>query len=205
MEEYLAAFKRKKMNNWLNEKEGSPKKNLTKSVHNFISKFLISVIFFLISIIFINRSDENLFLYKEYVLTESLPFTKIKKWYEDLFGEVLPKEDATQTVFKGKLIYKDITDYLDGEKLTLNSHTLINNLTSGIVVFIGEKEGYGNTLIIQGSDGADIWYGNITNVSVKLYDYLEKETVLGEVNGEELYLVIKKDNDFIKYEDYQNS
>ena len=82
-------------------------------------------------------------------------------------------------------------------------NTLINNLTSGIVVYSGEKEGYGNTVIVQSVDGADIWYGNITNVSVKLYDYVEKDKLIGEVNGDKLYLVIKKDNNFIKYEDYQ--
>ena len=50
----------------------------------------------------------------------------------------------------------------------------------------------------------DIWYGNLQNVSVSLYDYIEADTVIGEVTNEYLYLVIKKDNEFIKYEDYQN-
>ena len=148
-------------------------------------------------------SHKNLLLYKEYVLTESMPFTKIKGWYEDLFGEVLPNSDNNKMVMSGHLVYKSIDKYLDGEVLTLNNNTLINNLTSGIVVYSGEKEGYGNTVIVQSVDGADIWYGNITNVSVKLYDYVEKDKLIGEVNGDKLYLVIKKDNNFIKYEDYQ--
>ena len=71
-------------------------------------------------------------------------------------------------------------------------------------MFIGEKEGYGNTVIIQGIDGVDIWYANIENVGVKLYDYTLNGTVLGETIDDKLYLVIKKDNDFIKYEDYKN-
>ena len=37
----------------------------------------------------------------------------------------------------------------------------------------------GNTVIIQGVDGVDIWYGNLTNVSVKLYDYVEKDKLIG--------------------------
>lgn len=199
MDEYVAAFKRKKKVFSTNSNDNK------KGISNFISKALISIIFFLVSLIFTNISDDNLFLYKEYVLTESLPFTKIKTWYEDLFGEVIPGGDTpTKTVFNGKLIYKSIEDYYDGSKLVVSTNTLVNNITSGIVVFIGEKENYGNTVIIQGIDGKDIWYGNLTNVSVKLYDYLEKETVIGESNGEELYLVIKKDNEFIRYEDYQS-
>ena len=141
--------------------------------------------------------------YKEHVLTESIPFTKIKGWYEDLFGEVLPKNDNNQMVMNGHLVYKSIESYKDGEVLSLSSNTLINNLTSGVVVFVGEKDDYGETVIIQGVDGVDIWYGNLTNVSVKLYDYVEKNKLIGETKDDKLYLVIKKNNEFIKYEDYQ--
>ena len=142
-------------------------------------------------------------LYKEYVLTESLPFTKIKGWYEELFGEVLPKDDNNKMVIKGHLVYKNIENYKDGEVLTLTANTLINSFQSGIVVYCGEKDDYGNTVIIQGVDGVDIWYGNLTNVSVKLYDYVEKDKLIGETNSDLLYLVIKKDNNYLKYEDYQ--
>lgn len=198
MDEYLAKFKSKKKG--FNKEIKVNKKMINK----YITKVMLGIIFFLVSIIFTNFSDKNLLLYKEYVFTESLPFTKIKGWYEDLFGEVLPKNDNTKTVFNGKLVYKEITDYLDGEKLTVSSNSLVNSIGSGVVVYNGEKEGYGNTVIIQGIDGVDIWYGNLQNVSVSLYDYIEADTVIGEVTNEYLYLVIKKDNEFIKYEDYQN-
>ncbi len=84
------------------------------------------------------------------------------------------KNDNNQMVMNGHLVYKSIESYKDGEVLSLSSNTLINNLTSGVVVFVGEKDDYGETVIIQGVDGVDIWYGNLTNVSVKLYDYVEK-------------------------------
>ena len=198
MDEYLNNFKKKKSG------DVRPKSNNSKWSKSLVSKFLLAIIFFLLSVIFTNFSDKNLLLYKEYVLTESLPFTKIKGWYEDLFGEVLPKKETVQTVFEGKLVYKDISDYLEGEKLTVSDKSIIYNITSGMVVFIGEKEGYGNTVIVQGVDGVDIWYGNLENVSVKLYDYLDKQTVLGQTKDDSLYLVIKKDNVAIKYENYQN-
>ena len=200
MDEYLRMHKSKKKGFKTKSNEVSKNKILSK----YLTIFMLAIIFFLASIIFTNVSDKNLLLYKEYVLTESLPFTKIKGWYEDLFGEVLPKNDNTQTVFDGKLVYKEISDYLDGERLTISSKSLVNSLASGVVVFSGEKEGYGNTVIIQGIDGADIWYGNLENVSINLYDYIEANTVIGNVVDEYLYLVIKKDNEYIKYEDYQN-
>ena len=191
------------MDDYLNKFKSKKKENKKINIKPIISKFLLAIIFFLVSIIYTNYSDKNLLLYKEEVLTESLPFTKIKTWYEDLFGEVLPKTQNSQMVLNGKLVYKDITDYHDGQMLTLSSNTLINNITSGVVVFIGEKDYYGEVVIIQGIDGADIWYGNLTNTSVKLYDYVDKDTLLGEINGDKLYLVIKKNNEYIKYEDYK--
>lgn len=202
MEEYLRQFKRKKKNEFTSVEPSHTK--LKINLKPLLSKFLLAVIFFLSSIIFTNISDKNLMLYKEYVLTESMPFTKVKGWYEQVFGDVLPIKDNVKPVFDGKLVYKEIKDYLDGEELTLNKGTLVNSLSSGVVVYIGEKEGYGNTVIIQGVDGVDIWYGNITNVSNKLYDYVETNTLVGETISDSLYLVIKKDNEFIKYEDYKN-
>ncbi len=199
MDEYLKMHKMKKKD--FNKNNDVSKK---KIISKYVTKFMLAIIFFLVSVIFTNMSDKNLLLYKEYVLTESLPFTKIKGWYEELFGEVLPKSDNTQTVMSGKLVYKEIKDYQEGEVLTVSSKALVNSLASGVVVFSGEKDGYGNTVIIQGIDGADIWYGNLENVSVTLYDYIEEGTVIGSIKDEFLYLVIKKDNEFIKYEDYQS-
>lgn len=195
MDEYISDAKKRR-----NKKSFNVNK---KSIKSFISKFYFAIIFFLSSIIYTNINDKNLLLYKEYVLTESLPFTKIKGWYEELFGEVLPKDDNNKMVIKGHLVYKNIENYKDGEVLTLTTNTLINSLQSGIVVYCGEKDDYKNTVIIQGIDGVDIWYGNLTNVSVKLYDYVEKDKLIGETNSDLLYLVIKKDNNFLKYEDYQ--
>ncbi len=198
---YLADFK--------NKHRYGLKVKLKSNVHRakislFLTKFLISVIFFLGSLIYIKTNEKNVLLYKEYVFSESLPFTKIKQAYEKYFGEAIPATPKEATVFSGELVYKKIEDYLDGEKLTVNLNSLVKTLNGGIVVFNGEKEGYGNTVIIQGNDGVDIWYGNLANVNVKLYDYLEKDTTIGETKDDILYLVINKDNNYLKYEDYQS-
>lgn len=192
------------MNEYVKKHKNKKKDNKKDRLNKIITKFMLAIIFFLSSIIFMNTSNKNMLLYKEYVFTESLPFTKFKSWYEDLFGSVLPKSDNTKTVFNDSLIYKDISDYEDGEVLTVSNKTLVNSLASGVVVFSGTKDNYGNTVIIQGIDGADIWYGNLENISINLYDYIESGTVIGNTVDEYLYLVIKKDNEYIKYEDYQS-
>ena len=74
-------------------------------------------------------------------------------------------------------------------------------LESGIVVYIGEKKDYGNTVIIQQVDGVDAWYSNVdTNIS--LYDYVEKGTLLGNSKDNNLYLYFQKNGEFIDYKDY---
>ena len=168
------------------------------------SKFLLAVIFFLLSIIFINGSDEHKAFYKEEVFSKNIPFNKISLVYEKFFGSVLPGEDLQKVVQSEKLLYTKISPYEEGEVLSLKGSEVINSLASGVVVFAGDKEGYGKTVIIQGADGADIWYGNLTNVSAQHYDYVKKDTVIGETKDNKLYLVIKKNNEYIKYEDYKN-
>ncbi len=192
MDEYINNFKKKKCN------KTKPRLKL------FITKGLLAIIFLLCSVIYTNLSSDNKKLYKDYVLNESIHFTKIENMYEKLFGRVLPKDTGVIPVSNGKLIYKNITKYKDGEKLEISNKSIINTLMNGIVVYIGNKDDYNNTVIIQGVDGVDIWYGNLENISVKLYDYIEKDTVIGNIVDDKLYLVIKKDNEFITYEDYQS-
>ena len=70
-----------------------------------------------------------------------------------------------------------------------------------MVVFIGEKENYGSTIIIENLDGIDFWYSNISTTNLKLYDYVEKGNLVGEVSND-LYMVFSKDGKYLNYEEY---
>ncbi len=183
-------------------KKSKPKNN--KKIKKNVTLFLLSVIFLFSCLIYTKISDENKENFKNIFLTNSLSFTKINNIYEKYFGEVLPSVTNAEMVFSQDLNYKEITDYHEGEKLTLQSQTVISSLIGGIVVFIGEKDNYGNTVIVQGNDGYDIWYGNVTDINVNVYDYIEKGTTLGQSIDENVYILIKKGEETIKYEDYKN-
>ena len=90
----------------------------------------------------------------------------------------------------------------NGTKLTVGMNEVINVITSGIIVYIGEKDDLGNTIIIQGNDGVDIWYSNITDYEIKVYDYVEAGSILGTSNGDDILLTIELDGKFISYEEY---
>ena len=178
-----------------------------KYAKNLISRVLITVIFVLGSIIFTNVSDDNKALYQKYVLEDSLEFTKINELYQSIFGDVdiTKKDNPDSEVVFGDVTYTNIEPFKNGVKLTVDINEAISVIASGIVVFIGEKEDLGNTIIIQGNDGVDIWYSNITENDIKVYDYVEAGSILGSSNSENIYITINKDGEFINYEEYQAS
>ncbi len=169
----------------------------------FVTKLLISVIFTLTILILIKSSTSFKNTFYKKVYGTNISFVELKKLYNKYIGDsdILDNIINTDTVFSEKLTYKKEEKYLDGVKLSVESNYLVPISMSGIVVFIGEKENYGNTVIIQRIDGIDQWYGNINNVNVKLYDYVKKGTLLGEAD-QNLYLVFKKDGNTLNYEEY---
>ena len=204
-------LKREKYVDGSSNTTSSYKENLPfklKYAKNLISRVLITVIFVLGSIIFTNISEDNKALYQKYVLEDSLEFTKINELYQSVFVDVdIAKQDNntdSEVVF-GDVSYTNIEPFKNGVKLTVGMNEAISVITSGIVVFIGEKDDLGNTVIIQGNDGVDIWYSNITDTDISVYDYIEAGSILGSSNSEDIYLTINKDGEFINYEEYKAS
>lgn len=111
-------------------------------------------------------------------------------------------EKNTEQVFNETLSYETMENYLDGKLLTVTNNYMVPTLESGVIVYLGSKDSYDNTCIIQGTDGVDIWYGNINTDNLNLYDYVKKGTFIVPTNSTNLYLVFMKDNNFISYEDY---
>lgn len=185
-----------------NKSDLSPK---LKYLKGLITRSLIAIIFVLGSVIYTKTSNKNLENYKKYVLENSLEFTKINNLYQSVFGSIdfmNSKKNTSQPVFNS-IEYKNIEQYKNGMKLTVNMHDTINVITSGLVVFIGEKDDLGNTVIIQGNDGFDIWYSNITDTDIKIYDYVESGSIIGTTNNNYIYLTITKDGKYYSYEEYK--
>lgn len=183
------------------EKNKKDKKNFLVS---FFNKILVCFILVVTCLILMktNKNFKNFIETK--VFKDNLSFAYINNLYNQYFGAIFPsyKMDNTTTVFNEKLEYKTYNKYYDGYKLEVNNSYLIPIIESGIVVFVGNIENYGECIIIEGIDGVDIWYGNIKNKSVELYDYVKKGSYLGEVNGNTMYLVFEKNQEYLKFEDY---
>lgn len=151
-----------------------------------------------------NSNFRNIFY--NCIYKNNISFASINSWYKSMFGSPLPFSDffnynETIPVFNEKIEYKDINKYKDGVALNVGYQYLIPSLDSGIVIFVGEKEGYGKTVIVQQENGVDVWYSNINEINVKLYDYIKKGSLIGSVD-EILYLVFMKNGDIVSYEEY---
>lgn len=181
-------------------------KRFKKYLLSFFSKILISAIIFLVVLIVTKRDDSLKSKINEKVFKTNFSFATVNKWYKDTFGEILPFDNLVSekdvSVFNEKITYKANSLYKDGVKLTVTDKYLVPILQSGIVVFMGEKENYGQTIIIQQVDGIDVWYSNIDASNINLYDYVEKGTLLGEAKGDYIYLVFQKDGKFLDYKEY---
>ena len=173
-----------------------------------IFKFLITSVLVLAVLVVTKTNDKYKAIIKQNVYEENFSFAVVNDLYTKYLGPVLPFKDLkifkeeVKTTFDEKLSYSEANKYLDGVKLTVDDNYLVPIQESGMVVFQGEKEGYGNIVIIQQTNGIDLWYGNLDNINVQLYDYVEKGKLLGEVKKNELYLVYQKDVKYLDYKEY---
>ena len=174
-------------------------------LRSLINRTLITIILFLILAI-LSKSN---YIYKNKILTNlyetNFSFAKIKNIYTKYLGGVVPLDKIsikTNEVFNEELVYNNTSIFHDGVKLEVSDNYLVPILEEGMVVYIGKKERYGNVIIIEGVNDIEIWYGNVENTTVKLYDYVEKNTYLGQTKDNILYLVYSKDGVFLDYEEY---
>lgn len=182
-------------------KSSKSKNNLFK---NIVLRVLITIIVTLILLIGFKMNNNFKKTFYHYVYEENFPFSVVKNFLQEKFGTSLTfdKMVTDEEVFNEKLSYKDKSLYHDGVKLTVSSEYMIPSLESGIVVYIGEKENYKQVVIVQQMNGVDVWYGNIKQANVKLYDYVEKGSLIGQVDNKTLYLVFQKEGKFVDYQSY---
>lgn len=179
---------------------------LKKRLSVFFTKTLLCVILFLVMAILCKRdSGCSKFIYKT-IYTDSISFSYFRHFYENYLGGVFPIENISNSqvtqVFHEELLYNVAGFYEDGVAVEVAEHYLVPIIKDGIVVYIGEKEKYGKVVIVEGNDGVDIWYGNMCNININLYDSLSIGSYLGEVCNNTLYLVFSNGNEYLDYKKY---
>lgn len=195
--------------NYLNHKKISkfnPK--VQKYLSNLLSKFLLSIIFLMVSIILIKSNSNIKNFYQEDILTKQINFTKFNNFYTKYFGNILPDYTVpsipTQMASNTEFDYNNGTPYLNGTKLETTENYPVPIITSGIIVFLGEKDSLGPTCIVQGIDGIDIWYSHIDTSSLNLYDYVTEGKILAPTESNYFYLTIDSNGNYLTYDTYKS-
>lgn len=195
--------------NYLNHKKinkFNPK--IQKYLSNLLSKFLLSIIFLMVSIILIKSNSNIKTFYQEDILTKQINFTKFNNFYTKYFGNILPDYTVpsipTQMASNTEFDYNNGTPYLNGTKLETTENYPVPIITSGIIVFLGEKDSLGPTCIVQGVDGIDIWYSHIDTSSLNLYDYVTEGKILAPTESNYFYLTIDSNGKYLTYDTYKS-
>ncbi len=189
----------------------------------FFFKILASVMLFLIVAILFRNQSSTFAPAQEFVTSQmstDFKFATVSNWYEGKFGKplaLLPfskddqagkKEVVQNQNFSVPAMGKILENFQkngQGIMIETGKGAAVESINDGWVEFAGMKEGLGKTVIVQHSDGSKTWYGNLEEVKVKLYDHIDKRTVVGTVSastGEDkskgqYYFAIKKGDDFI--------
>ena len=169
---------------------------LKQKVKALVTKTMLTIIVFLIGMIILKENPSTKKLIEKNLYEKSLKFTKMRQAYDKYFGDIFSMEKIIyeeKPVFSEKIAYTKITKYKDGGALSVSENYMVPAIESGIVVYIGNKAEYGQTLVIEQTNGIDVFYSNITTDNIKLYDYIEKGSYIGNVKSKKLYLVFQKD------------
>lgn len=160
------------------------KSNIFKKLFN---KLFTVVIFTIVVITISNFSPKFKDFLINDVLNNSMDFSfmnKITSTFTDVF-----ENGETENVSFEPEVKKE--KYKDGIKYYMEYTDEVKLHDSGIVTFLGEKDGL-NTIMIQQSNGYYAMYANI-KPTVKLYDYVSKNTVIG-TSEDYYYFALYKDD-----------
>ncbi len=169
---------------------------------SLINRTLLTVTIVLVLLITMNINKKTKTYLNKYVFETNYNFAKIntlyKKYILDLKKPI--EEDKAVSAVENVEYYKEEA-YKGGVKLEVQSEYNVKALGSGLVVFIGEKEDFGSSVVVQQSNGIDVTYGGVNAEDIKIYDYVNEGTHLGTANNV-LYLLFEKDGVELDYKTY---
>lgn len=164
----------------------------------YIKSLIFRTIFSLVFLILIStllKSDNYYYKIHNVLFESSIDFSYIKSKTDFLLGKYITKQN--HYVSSENLIYKDI-EYIDNKNLLIVDYNyIINSLCDGVVVNKNKNE-----VIIDCDSNTTIIYENIENININLYDYIKKDTLIGNTINNELLLTIKKEENYLYYEDF---
>ncbi|MGG3842145.1 peptidoglycan DD-metalloendopeptidase family protein [Anoxybacillus kestanbolensis] len=170
---------------------------------------LAALLFFAVAILFRYDSPkvEGARTFVKQVMEKDFQFATVAQWYEKTFGKPLAffnvkKQEGTTTTYAFPASARVVETFEhNGQGIVIETNQTIEAVEEGIVVFAGVKEPYGKTVVIQHADGSETWYGKLSAISVKLYDFVEAGKEIGKAAANDkkgiFYFAVKQGDHFI--------
>lgn len=183
----------------------------------FFLKILVSICLFLVVAVLFKHPSARLDTARSFVtenMNKEFQFASVSSWYENAFGKpiaFLPSESTPETVDTDEEYAMpasgEITQTFEanGEGIIMETSigSKVEAINEGVVIFAGEKEGIGKTVVIQHANKSESWYGQLEKIDVKLYDLVKKGKEVGQVTVSDdgskgrFYLAIKENDAFV--------
>ncbi|GGK15999.1 hypothetical protein GCM10010965_06300 [Caldalkalibacillus thermarum] len=151
------------------------------------------------------------------VMTLDFNVEGVWAWYEAFTGQApgflprliarddssLPPSSDYVVPVSGARIVAGFNQDQQGIVLETGTTLDVEVVKEGWVTYVGEKEGLGKVVIIDHGQGEESWYGQLQDIHVHLYDWVNQGEVIGTTSVQDgreagvLYFALRKNSEFI--------
>lgn len=187
------------------------KTNTSQSVPGYILKTILAGVLFFTIAITTQWDVDWLTKPKQWTteaFTEDFPFATVNAWYQDRFGapfafmrqpDVLDNTPAVLPV--NGTISQSFDSNGQGVWISTIDQSDIYAIEQGTVLFAGNDKETNKTVIIQHPDKSKSIYGNLSEINVNPYQFVQANQVIAifdpaEMNHDSMFFAIQKDQKY---------
>lgn len=143
-------------------------------------------------------------------LTEEFPFATVNEWYQNQFGSPLALVSNTNSnniessfaLPVNGTISESFQTNGNGILISTEEDAKVYAMDSGTIIFAGNDRQTNKTIIVQHPDKSQSIYGNLSDIKVNQYQFIQENQVIGsfeptEQNANQLYFAIRKNNQYL--------
>lgn len=134
------------------------------------------------------------------IMSQQFPFLTFKQTYESVFGSAVPfllhddgnYTDVIQVAEESSFLTGAIVERTtQGWWVQVANQTAVKNPDNGFVLFCGNQDPYGKTIIIQLENNREMWIGHIEKCDVPMYSFIQKGEHIGKSKDNLLFIALK--------------
>ncbi|MCH5584051.1 M23 family metallopeptidase [Shimazuella sp. AN120528] len=190
---------------WTDTQEGKAKNN---SQNVFLMQMVAATMLFLITLVGSRYPATERWISTAW--NQKIPYEKVSAFYQEVVGSrptLLPvfsgekkQVERWAAPVKGKVVLS-FNEQRKGIVIQTAGKMPITAAKTGVVTFVGNKTGIGQTVIIQHEDGKQTWYGFLGKIQLKVKDKVKRGQTIGQVtprsNQYFVYVALQENGQFI--------